>query len=72
MSNNVITEFGNISAKKLFYSNADSNVNVRIAMENLQEKISPIKGAALPKTHQLITDNLFVKNSSNYTKLQSS
>jgi hypothetical protein len=56
MSNNVITEFGNISAKKLFHSNADSNVNVRIAMENLPEKISPIKGAALPKIHRLITE----------------
>ena len=43
---------GNISAKKLFHSNADSHVNVRIAMEILPEKISPIKGAALPKTYR--------------------
>jgi hypothetical protein len=47
---------GNISAKKLFHSNADSHVNVRIAMENFPEKISPIKGAALPKIHRLITE----------------
>jgi hypothetical protein len=46
---------GNISAQKLFYSNADSNVNVRIAMENLLERISPIKGAALPKTYSIVT-----------------
>jgi hypothetical protein len=25
-------------------------------MENLPEKISPIKGATLPKTHRLITE----------------
>jgi hypothetical protein len=46
---------GNISAQKLFHSNADSYVNVRIAMENMPEKISPIKGAALPKTYRLVT-----------------
>jgi hypothetical protein len=51
---------GNISAKKLFHSNADSHVNVRIAMENLPKKISPIKGAAFPKTYWLITAGLWI------------
>jgi hypothetical protein len=49
---------GNISAQKLVHSNANIYMAVRIAMENLPEKISPIKGAALPKTYWLVTPGL--------------
>jgi hypothetical protein len=40
---------GNISASKLFYSNADGHVNVRIAIENLFEKKLTNKGRSLTK-----------------------
>jgi hypothetical protein len=44
---------GNISAQKLFHSNADSHVNVRIAMENLFGKKLTNKGRSLTKNKSI-------------------